>query len=105
MEVAASVSLLRAPPSWALAATMTLSDRKGKEDKVPEATTAVHAKCASGVPFLMSAVDETTVLSERLEQEPHHSPTLTRWDVCRETLFGRFCAEDTCATFPFFVTS
>jgi hypothetical protein len=63
----------------------------------------VHAKCASGVPFLMSAVDEKAVLSKHLDSPPplFTQITLSRWELCRHLFFGNFASEDSCTQSPF----
>lgn len=114
---AAYVSLLRAPPSWALAATIpqvqwcqwqeknkdsevSTANRSNDECQLAEVT--IHAKCASGVPFVMPAVEETTILSKRLDTMSQLSPTShisSRWELCQHILFGNFCTED-CYSWP-----
>lgn len=64
---------------------------------------SVLAKCASGVPFLMSSVDERAVLSKRLDspQLPRTRIALSRWELCRHLFFGNFASEDSCTQSPF----
>jgi hypothetical protein len=55
---------------------------------------SVHAKCASGIPFLMSVADEKAVLSKRLDSPTPVSPS-SRWELlCQHVFFGNFAAED-----------
>jgi len=112
--MSASVALLRAPPSWAMAATMSLYSPCDKENTRArysdnDTLSPVRAKCASGVPFLMSAMDETAVLSKRLEQSsPPSSPrtiTTTQWELCQQILFGNFRMEEICTPSAFFATT
>lgn len=103
---AAYLSLLKAPPSWALTANMTcLQWQQNKENvgTMNSSTSAnthvnelssVHAKCASGIPFLMSVADEKAVLSKRLDSPTPVSPS-SRWELlCQHVFFGNFAAED-----------
>jgi hypothetical protein len=65
---------------------------------------SVHAKCASGVLCLMSAVNEkaVVVLSKgRLDSPPPLTGIVSRWGLCRHLFFGNFTSEDTCTQSPF----
>jgi hypothetical protein len=65
---------------------------------------SVLAKCASGVPFLMSSVDERAVLSKRLDSPQQLLPTrivLSPWELCRHLFFGNFASEDSGTQSPF----
>jgi hypothetical protein len=61
---------------------------------------SVYARCASGVPFLMSAVDEKAVISRRLDSPPTSTRILSRWGLCRHLFFGNFASEDNCTQSP-----
>ncbi len=112
-EMATSVSLLRAPPSWAMASIMTIQRQQDDKDTDSAAFTdsqedpmpPVRAKCASGVPFLMSAVDETTVLSTRFQQIASPRSVTTQWELCQQIFFGSFSVEEPCAISSFFGAS
>lgn len=113
----ASVAFLRAPPSWAMAATVSMRHQHDKENAVTnnvitdvvkdEQSPTVRAKCASGVPFLLSAEDQQTILSKRFEQTSPRSPrsVTTKWELYQQVLFGSFRTEETCVVSPFFVAS
>ena len=112
-EMAASVSFLRAPPSWAMASTMTMQRQQDDKDtdsatftdSLEGAMSPVRAKCASGVPFLMSAVDETIVLSTRFQQTASPRSVTTQWELCQQIFFGSVSVEESCAISSFFVSS
>ena len=67
-----------------------------EEDELP----TPRAKCASGVFFLMSSVDQETVLSKRLEASSSSTESprsvTTKWKLCQQILFGNCSTEEAC---------
>lgn len=117
MEISSSVSLLRPPPSWAMASFLAMPVQPQYNDKentyntvdkvnkkkqhdgisIMESASTARAKIASGIPFLMRAEEESIVLSKRLEathrSESPRSVMTSKWELCQQALFASFSTE------------